>query len=304
MEFKDYYKILGVAKNASQDEIKKAYRKLAVKYHPDKNPNDKTIEEKFKEINEANEVLSNVEKRKKYDEVGENWKYYEQQGTSEADFNWSNKGSKGGTYNSEQFNESNFADFFESIFGGRFNQHQQTFKGSDYKAELHLTLEEAYEGSTQKLHVDNQTLQITIRPGIKDGQILRMKGKGGKGSSPGQEGDIYITAHVMEHAYFTRKENDLHCTINVDLYTAILGGHAIVKTLKNPIKVTIGKETDNGKVLRLKGMGMPVYNTANQFGDLYVKVQVQLPKNLSAKEIDLFKELSMFKTKSTHAETL
>jgi curved DNA-binding protein len=304
MEFKDYYKILGVTKNATQDEIKKAYRKLAVKYHPDKNPNDKTIEEKFKEINEANEVLSNAEKRKKYDEVGENWKYYQQQGTSDADFNWSNKGSGSGSYNSEQFNESNFADFFESIFGGRFNQREQAFKGPDYKAELHLTLEEAYEGSTQKFQIDNQTLQIKIRPGIKDGQILRMKGKGGKGSSPGLEGDIYITVHVMEHAYFTRKENDLHCTVNVDLYTAILGGHAFVKTLRNPIKITIGKETDNGKVLRLKGMGMPVYNTTNQFGDLYAKVQVQLPKNLSAKEIDLFKELSMFKHTSPHAETL
>lgn len=303
MEFKDYYKILGVTKNASQDEIKKAYRKLAVKYHPDKNPNDKTIEEKFKEINEANEVLSNVEKRKKYDEVGENWKYYQQQGMSEADFNWS-KTDSGGSHNGGQFDESNFADFFESVFGGRFNQRQKTFRGSDYKAELHLTLEEAYEGSTQKMQVGDQLLHIKIRPGIKDGQILRMKGKGGKGSAPGQEGDIYITVHIMDHDFFTRKDNDLYCTVNVDLYTAILGGQAVVKTLRNPTKVTIGKETDNGKVLRLKGMGMPIYNTTDQFGDLYVKVQVKLPKNLSAKEIDLFKELLSLKNKSPHAETL
>lgn len=303
MEFKDYYKILGVTKNATQDEIKKAYRKLAVKYHPDKNPNDKTIEEKFKEINEANEVLGNVEKRKKYDEVGENWNYYQQQGSADENFDWS-KASHGNSYNGDQFNEANFADFFESIFGGRFNQRQQAFKGADYKAELHLTLEEAYEGSTQKLQLNNQTLQIKIRPGIKDGQILRMKGKGGKGSAPGQEGDIYITTHVMEHSYFIRKDNDLHCTINVDLYTAILGGQTVVKTLRSPIKISIGKETDNGKILRLKGMGMPIYNATNQFGDLYVKIQVKLPKNLSAREIELFKELSTLKHKSSHAETL
>jgi len=301
MEFKDYYKILGVEKSATQEEIKKAYRKLAVKYHPDKNPNDKSIEEKFKEVNEANEVLSNPEKRKKYDEVGENWKYYQQQGSPQGDFNWSNQGASG---SNDHFNESSFTDFFESIFGERFNQRQQNYKGADYHADLHLTLEEAFEGSTQRLQLKEQVLQIKIKPGAKDGQVLRLKGKGGKGSAPGNEGDVHITVHIVEHPLFERKGNDLHCPVTIDLYTAILGGQVIVKTLGKPIKVTIAKETENGKILRLKGMGMPVYGATNQFGDLYVKVQIQLPKNLSSKEIELFKELSTIKHKSPHAETL
>jgi curved DNA-binding protein len=309
MDFKDYYKILGVSKNATQDEIKKAYRKLAVKYHPDKNPNDKTAEEKFKEVNEANDVLSNQEKRKKYDEIGENWQYYQQQGKSgNEDFDWSGKGhsrNKADHSSADQFNESNFADFFESVFGsGKFNSRQQgAYKGQDYKAELELSLEDAFLGTSRQLQLENQIVNLKIKPGIKDGQVLRVKGKGGKGSTPELAGDIYITVHIMEHPHFTRKENDLHCNIDVDLYTAILGGQTLVRTLRNPIKITIGKETENGKILRLKGMGMPIYQTENQFGDLYVKVLVKLPKNLSPKEIELFKELSSIK-QTTHAEAL
>ncbi len=301
MDFKDYYKILGVSKSATPDEIKKAYRKLAVKYHPDKNPNDKTAEEKFKEVNEANDVLSNIDKRKKYDEIGENWQYYQQQGKSGAeDFDWTGKGQ----YSSEQFNEANFADFFESVFGSGSNSRQQgKYKGQDYKADMDLSLEESFLGTSRQLQLENQTVNLKIKSGIADGQVLRVKGKGGKGSRPDLAGDIYITVHIMEHPHFTRKGNDLHCNIDVDLYTVILGGQTLVRTLRNPIKIPIGKETENGKILRLKGMGMPVYQTENQFGDLYVKVQVKLPKNLSPKEIELFKELSSIKHTS-HAETL
>ena len=317
MDFKDYYKILGLAKTATADEIKKAYRKLAVKYHPDKNPNNKPAEEKFKEINEANEVLGNPEKRKKYDELGENWKYYQQSGQQPGqgqaqDFDWSkwttNNGGGSRQYTSgEQFNEGDFSDFFENVFGGRFSggkqSQQRTFKGEDYNAEMEVSLEEAYTGTTRQLDLENQKLQLKTKPGLKDGQVLRLKEKGGKGMNGGAAGDLYITVHIQEHPHFKRKGDDLYCDITVDLYTAILGGQALIRTLRNPIKMNIAKETDNGKVLRLKGMGMPVYGKENEFGDLYAKVNIRLPKDLSAKEIELFKELSNIK-QTTHAETI
>ncbi len=315
MDFKDYYKILGLAKTATADEIKKAYRKLAVKYHPDKNPNDKSAEEKFKEINEANEVLGNAEKRKKYDELGENWKYYQQSGqpgNQGQDFDWSKYTNRGGNNShsyttGEQFNGGDFSDFFENIFGGGFaggkQSQQRTFNGRDYNAEMQVSLEEAYFGTTRQLELDTQKLQLKTKPGLKDGQVLRLKGKGGKGMNGGQDGDLYITVHVTEHPHYKRKEDDLYCDITVDLYTAILGGQTLIRTLHNPIKMNIGKETENGKVLRLKGMGMPKYGKENEYGDLYAKVNIKLPKDLSPKEIELFKELSTIKHTS-HAETV
>ena len=299
MDYKDYYKILGVSKTASADEIKKAYRKLAIKYHPDKNQNNKSAEEKFKEINEANEVLGDVEKRKKYDELGENWKYYQQSGQAQ-----------GNTHqytSSEQFNEGNFYDFFENIFGGGYTEsrkgQQRKYKGEDYNAEMHISLEEAYLGTARQLELENKKLQLKTKPGIKDAQVLRLKGKGAKGINGGQDGDLYITVHVEEHPHYKRKGDDLYCDVTVDLYAAILGGQVLVRTLRNPIKMTIGKETDNGKVLRLKGMGMPKYDKENEFGDLYAKVNIKLPKNLSEKEIELVKELSNIKN-NNHAEAI
>jgi len=305
MDFKDYYKILGVDKTATADEIKKAYRKLAVKYHPDKNPNNKSAEEKFKEINEANEVLGNVEKRKKYDELGVNWNSYQQQGSPQGaqDFDWSkwtNQGQSGQRQYSggEQFSEGDFSDFFSNIFGGKFSGGQgqkRTYKGQDYNAESEISLEEAYHGTARQLELDNQKLQLKFKPGIKDGQILRLKGKGGKGMNGGPDGDLYITVHVGEHPHFQRKGDDLYCDISIDLYIALLGGQTLIRTLRNPIKITVTKETENGKVLRLKGMGMPKYDKTNEFGDLYAKVNILLPKNLSEKETELFKELSNIK---------
>lgn len=314
MDFKDYYKILGIDKTATADEIKKAYRKLAIKYHPDKNPNDKSSEEKFKEINEANEVLGDVEKRKKYDELGENWKYYQQSGQQGGqkqaqDFDWSKWANKeGGSYQSGgQFQEGDFSDFFSTIFGESFagsrQDRQRTFKGQDFNAEMQISLEEAYSGTTRQLELDNQKLQLKTKPGIKDGQLLRLKGKGGKGLNGGPDGNLYISVHVSEHPHFKRKDDDLYCDIEVDLYTAILGGQTLIRTLRNPIKMTINKETDNGKVLRLKGMGMPKYGKENEFGDLYAKVNVKLPKNISEKEMELFKVLSNIK-QTSHAETV
>lgn len=314
MDFKDYYKILGVSKTAAADEIKKAYRKLAVKYHPDKNPNNKAAEDKFKEISEANEVLGDPEKRKKYDELGENWKYYQQHEGQKGgqDFDWSKytqQGHGGQQYYSgaEQFQGGDFSDFFSTIFGGSFGRgkHGQAgaFRGQDFTAETQISLEEAYSGTVRQLELDGQKLKLTLKPGIKDGQVLRLKGKGSKGMNGGSDGDLYLTIRVAEHPHFKRRENDLHCDISVDLYTAILGGQTVIRTLKNPIKLTISKETENGKVLRLKGMGMPKYGNENEFGDLYAKVNVKLPKNLSPKETELFKELSNIKNTS-HAEAV
>jgi curved DNA-binding protein len=309
MDYKDYYKILGVAKTATAEDIKKSYRKLAVKYHPDKNPNNTAAEEKFKEINEANEVLGDTEKRKKYDDLGEDWKY--QQTAGQQGNNGYRQGNRNtGSYQyaaGEQFNESNFSDFFENIFGGRYGGSSQgkssALKGQDYNAQVQITMEEAYSGTTRLLDLEQQKLQLKIKPGIKDGQVLRLKGKGRTGINGGQNGDLNITIHVAEHPYYKRKEDDLYRDINVDLYTAILGGQSLVKTLRNQIKVNISKETDNGKVIRLKGMGMPKYDKESEYGDLYAKINVTMPKNLSPKEMDLFNELSTIKH-TFHAEAI
>ena len=302
MEYKDYYKVLGISKTATADEIKKAYRKLAVKYHPDKNQNDKSAEEKFKEINEANEVLEDADKRKKYDELGENWEYNQQQQQTRGQANNHYQSASG-----EQFNDSDFSDFFSSIFGSKFSGGAQgqsmAFKGEDYNAEMFISLEEAYFGTARQLELEKLKLQLKIKPGVKDGQVLRLKGKGSKGMNGGQDGDLYISVHVSEHTQYKRKVDDLYCDINVDLYIAMLGGKTLIKTLRSSIKMDISKETDNGKVLRLKGMGMPIYDKENEYGDLYAKVNIILPKNLSQKETELFKELSDLKNK-IHAENI
>jgi curved DNA-binding protein len=306
MEFKDYYKILGVERKASADEIKKAYRKLAVKYHPDKNPGNKEAEENFKKINEANEVLSDPEKRKKYDELGSNYNNYQQSGGRAEDFDWSKWGNQrnGGGYQTytsgEGFDGENFSDFFESIFGGSSFQQQGTRKprkGSDYNAETDISLEEAYSGTNRRMDVNGKVLQINIKPGVEEGQVLRLKDKGGPGANGGPRGDIYITLHIPEHPHYIRKQDDLYCDIQVDLYTALLGGKQLIRTLKGSMRIDIPAEGENGKVMRLKGLGMPVFNKPESFGDLYAKVKITLPKNLSAKEKELFNELSSIQKK-------
>ncbi len=308
MDYKDYYKILGVSKTATTDEIKKAYRKLAVKYHPDKNPNNKLAEDKFKEANEANGVLMDAEKRKKYDELGENWNQYQQPGQSgkAQDRSAGNGRSRYQSYNANE-QEGDFSDFFENIFNATYSDRQQgkprATKGHDYKADMHVSLEDAYTGVARQIELQEQKLQIKIKPGVKDEQALRLRGKGGKGLNGGQDGDIYITVHVAKHARYKRKEDDLYCDIMVDLYTAILGGSIIIETIRNPIKMNISAETDSGKVLRLKGMGMPRYGKENEFGDLYAKVSIAIPKNLTPREIELYKELSIIKH-TTHAHAL
>jgi len=300
MDYKDYYKILGVGKTATADEIKKAFRKLAVKYHPDKNPGNKQMEEKFKEINEANEVLSDPEKRKKYDEMGNNWQQYERAGGRGDDFDWSRYRQQRGTRNQGEafdFGGGGFSDFFEQFFGSSFGgggferSGSASMKGQDLRLDIDITLEEAFAGTSRQFEVDGERLKIQLKPGSYDGQQIRIKGKGGKGRNQGQRGDIYGFVHVQKHTHFRVEGNDLHCDVPVEYYTAALGGKATIRTLKGLIKIDISKGTESGKILRLKNMGMPVYNEQGKFGDLYAKVFLVIPKNLTQKEIDLLKQL-------------
>lgn len=308
MEYKDYYKILGVEKTATKDEIKKKYRKLAQKYHPDKNPGNKQAEEKFKEISEANQVLSDDEKRAKYDQLGANWQQFQGGGSGGFDFSqWARQGG-GQQFRTSSFDDifgnSGFSDFFESFFGrgqSGFDQSGNNFrsaghgfrheKGRDYETQVNLTLSEAYHGTSAILNVDGEKIKVNLSPGVRDGQVLRVKGKGGKSASGGAGGDLFLKINVINNSGFVMKENDLHLDVEVDLYIAMLGGKITINTLKSPLNIQIPKETPNGKILRLKGQGMPVFGTS-QFGDLLVKISVKLPQNLSNAEEDLFRKLA------------
>lgn len=304
MTYKDYYKVLGVAKTAATDEIKKAYRRLAKKYHPDKAKEDKAAEEKFKDINEANEVLSDPVKRKKYDQFGADWKQYEAAGAQPGGFDWSKYTSgRGGqthrtsTHESDaMFTDDGVGDLFEMLFGQRSSQRQGrrsvVIKGEDLETETTLSLEEAYHGTMRFIQLDGQRIKVTIKPGVADQQMLRIAGKGRDGLNGGPNGDLYLTVKIAPHPEFHRKGNDLHRDLPVELYTAVLGGKTQIKTLKGKVAVNIPKGTPNGKELRLQGLGMPVYGTKNEFGNLYVTIVVQLPDHLSEQEIELFRKLS------------
>jgi curved DNA-binding protein len=302
MDYKDYYKVLGVEKTASKDEIKKKYRKLAQKYHPDKNPGNKQAEEKFKEISEANQVLSDDEKRQKYDQLGANWNQYQQGSGGGFDFSQF-RGRGGGRARQSGMDDmfggsSRFSDFFESFFGGGFGDdikqgrsNRQT-KGRDYEAEINLSLTDAYHGTSTILNVDGQKIKINLMAGIRDRQILRIKGKGGKSLDGGPAGDIFLKINIRNNTPFELIKNDLHTTSDVDLFVAILGGKLTIETLKGSMSINLPRETPNGKILRLKGLGMPIYGKAESFGDLYIKLQIKLPKNLSPKEMELFSRLA------------
>jgi len=311
LEYKDYYKILGVDKKASQDEIKKAYRKLALKYHPDKNPDNKEAEERFKLMNEANDVLSNPEKRKKYDTLGENWQHFQQGGGQQQ--GQSPFGSAGGPQGQSNHYEgdlndlfgkqgqggaNDYSDFFESFFGSRTSGGRSSagasgrpFKGQDFESEVEITLEEAFQGTSRILQLENEKLRITTKPGAYDGQLLRIKGKGGKGSTAEHHGDIYIRVRIKPHHLYQRSGDDLYTSHELDLYTALLGGETIVLTLQGDVKVKVPAGIQNGKTIRIKGKGMPVYGKADVQGDLYVKWRVSIPVDLSEEERKLFEEL-------------
>jgi curved DNA-binding protein len=302
MIYKDYYKDLGVEKTATSAEIKKAYRTLANKYHPDKTRGDKAAEEKFKEINEANAVLSDPVKRKKYDQFGADWKHYEEAGAQPGGFDWSKYtggGQTGRTRTRESnatFTDENVNDLFELLFGQGSGQRRASrgvaIKGEDLEAETTLSLEEAYHGATRLIQLNGQTIKVTIKPGVADQQTLRIAGKGGSGFNGGPNGDLYLAVRIAPHPEFYRKGNDLRRDLPVELYTAVLGGKTQIKTLKGTVTVNIPKGTPNGKELRLRGLGMPVYAKKNEFGNLLVKVDIVLPEHLSDEEIDLFKALA------------
>ena len=316
MEYIDYYGILGVSKNASEDEIKKAYRKLARKYHPDVNPGDTTAENKFKDINEAQEVLLDPEKRKLYDRFGSQWKQYQQAGGRAQDFDWSQwqqqQGGQGTyrTVDPQEFEElfgaqGGFSDFFESLFGGGMSgrhgrsdfggfaqQQVRPRRGSDQEHSIERSLEEAFQGTTRTLEwEDGRRIEAKIPRGVKTGSRVRLGGQGGSGSSGGEAGDLYLKVKVRPHDRFKREGDNLKTTVPVDLYTAVLGGTVPVSSFDRTVNLTIPPETDNGRQFRLRGLGMPALRNPERRGDLYAIVSVQLPHDLSDEERDLFRRL-------------
>ncbi len=294
MAYIDYYKILGVNKNASQDEIKKAYKKLARKHHPDLNPNDTEAHKKFQEINEANEVLSDPEKRKKYDQYGENWKHADQYEAQGGQYQQYQGGSDDGAFWSSYGDGSGFSDFFESMFGsagGRGKSRSYTFRGQDYNAELHLSLKDAAKTHKQVITVNGKNLRITVPAGISDGQTIKLKGQGGEGVNGGPAGDLYITFVIAEDSKFKRVGNDLYATEPLDMFTAVLGGEQVIETMDGKVKMKVAQGTQNNTKVRLKGKGFPVYKKDGHFGDLIVTYSITIPTNLSDKQKDLFREI-------------
>jgi len=304
MDFVDYYKTLGVAKNASADDIKKAYRKLARKLHPDVNPNDKEAHKKFQQINEANEVLSDTEKRKKYDQYGENWKHADQYEQAQQQQQQGGRGYGGyggggfGNFGGDEYtyssgDEGAFSDFFESLFGGGGRRSRQTkYRGQDYNAELQLSLSNAFNTHQQTLTINGKNVRITIPAGVENGQKIKLKAYGSPGTNGGPNGDLFITFIIKNNPDLRREGNNLHKTEDIDLYTALLGGEKTIDTLSGKIKLKVQPETQNGATIRLKGKGFPVYKKEGQFGDLYITWNIKLPTNLTEKQKELFTELS------------
>ncbi len=294
MAFIDYYKILEIPKTASEKEIKKAYRKLARKYHPDLNPDDKAAEKKFKEINEANEVLSHPENRKKYDKYGKDWQHGEQYEQAKQHRQQQYQGSSQQQY-SGGFSEHDFSDFFESMFGAASSGPRRggnvKFRGQDFNAELQLNLKDVYITHKRTLTVNGKNIRITIPAGIENGQVIKIKGHGSKGINGGPNGDLYIKFLINNNTKFKRDKDNLYADASIDLYTAILGGDVTVDTFDGKVKLNIKPETETGTKVKLKGKGFPKYKKEGQFGDLYITYQIKMPTNLSAKERDLFKEL-------------
>lgn len=293
MDFIDYYKILGLDKTATDKDIKSAYRKLARKYHPDLHPNDKEAKAKFQQINEANEVLSDPEKRKKYDQYGKDWRHADQFEQANQNQQQSSR-SRGGTYTHMEDDEG-FSDFFESMFGGfggGTRGRSVKYRGEDYTAELNLELTEAYETHKRTLTVNGKNIRITIPAGIENGQTIKIAGHGGEGYNGGPNGDLYITFIINDHPKFKRLGNNLYTTVDLDLYTAVLGGEITMDTLTGKVKLNVKPETQNGSKVKLSGKGFPVYKKPGEFGDLYVTYQVKIPTNLTEKQKDLFKQLA------------
>lgn len=292
MAFIDYYQVLGVAKNATSEEIKKAYRKLARKYHPDLNPDDQEAKVKFQQLNEAQEVLTDPEKRKQYDKYGENWKHAEQYEQQAQQQGRGNGGSNWQDYTGN-FDDGQFSDFFESMFGSRSGGGRQSvFRGQDFNAELTISLQEAYTTHQRTFTVNGKNVRITVQAGVANGQKIKLGGYGGAGVNGGPAGDLYLTFLVADDPVFSRKGDDLYMQAALDLYTAVLGGELMVNTLGGQVKLKIKPETQNGTKVRLKGKGFPVYRKEGAFGDLYVSFTIKIPTHLTDRQKELFRELS------------
>lgn len=308
MEYKDYYKILGVDRNASADEIKRAYRKLARELHPDVNPDDKAAEARFKNINEAYEVLADPEKRSKYDRLGSSWQQWQRAGRDPSGFDWSQWSSPGGAQRGGvrvEFTDlsglfgggaGGFSDFFQSIFGGgmpgagRTQPRRRAVRGQDIEQAIQVTLEEAYRGTTRTLERNGRRIQASIPAGAYTGAKIRLAGQGAPGSG-GAPGDLYLKVTVKPHARLKRKGDNLHTDVPVDIWTAALGGEAVVEALDGSVQLKIPAGTQGGQVFRLRGKGMPKLKEKGKYGDLYAKVAIRIPKRLSSRARQLFQEL-------------
>jgi curved DNA-binding protein len=290
----DYYEVLGIQKTSTQDDVKKAYRKLARKYHPDLNPNDKEAEKKFKEINEANEVLGNTENRRKYDKYGKDWIHAEAyEKAQKQQYHRPHQGQS-----DDDFSESVYSDFFESMYGGGSarNSHVK-FKGQDLNAALHLDLKEVYQTHKRTLTVNGKNIRLTIPAGVEDGQEIKVKGYGGKGLNGGPNGDLIIKFVITNQTNFKRDKDNLYATIEIDLFKAILGGDITIDTFNGKVKLKVNPETQNGTIVKLKGKGFPVYKREGEFGDLFITYKVDLPTKLTEKEKELFYELAKLRSK-------
>lgn len=289
MDFVDYYQVLGVGKTATAEEIKAAYRKLARKYHPDLNPNDATAKAKFQQLNEANEVLSDAEKRRKYDQYGKDFKHVDESAGARGQ----RPSSAGGPFTYSQGDED-FSDFFRSMFegGAAGGGRSAKFRGQDIAAELHLNLKQAYTSQQQVLSVGGRQIRVTIPAGVENGQTLMLAGLGGPGVNGGPAGDLYVTFAIDDDKKFRRSGADLYATVELDLYTAVLGGEVVVDTMDSSVKLKVAPETQNEAKVKLKGKGMPVFKKEGEFGDLYVTFKVKLPTNLTDKQKQLFAELA------------
>jgi curved DNA-binding protein len=291
MAFIDYYKILGILPTATQKEIKNAYRKSARKYHPDLHPNDKTALRNFQEINEANEVLSDPEKRKKYDQFGKDWQHADEY--EKAKQEQSSYSRRQGTQDTSR--EGDFSDFFESMFGqsaGAGWKRQAKYKGEDYNTELHLHLIDAYTSHKQTFTVNGKNIRITIPSGIENGQIIKINGHGGPGTNGGPNGDLFISITIANQPDIKRKGNNLYTSVDLDLYKAMLGGEIIINTLNGKVKLNVKPETQNGTIVKLKGKGFPVYKKEGVFGDLFVTYIIKIPTHLSERHKELIAELA------------
>ena len=303
MEFKDYYATLGVAKTASEADIKKAYRKLAREFHPDLNPGDKKAEARFKEINEANEVLGDTDKRKKYDELGSNWRAYEQAGQAPGGgrpYPGGGPGGAGGyrTMTPDEVEaafggQAAFSDFFNTFFTGGAQEpgrgrggRQRSTRGQDVEQPVDLTLEEAFAGTSRRVVLaregGDRSFEVRIPAGVKDGARIRAAGEGGQGARGGKAGDLFLSIRLQPHARFERKGQDLHQRVDVPVTTAVLGGEVSVPTLTgSPVRLKVPPMTAQGRTFRLRGHGMPTVGNAEERGDMYITAQLQIPAQLS-----------------------